>query len=238
MAQWHESLISDARITALLKKGFMSAAEAAGCRIPVDRFRPALWPGEIVTFAAFHERGLALPSHTFFRGLLIYYGLELHHLTPGAILHVAAFITLCEAYLGIEPHFDLWKYFFHARAVSGKKDGGSIAEYGGVNLQLRSGKGGEYFHLPLATSNKGWHHEWFMIKNFEPPLPAFTGAAPVPSDAWKWGVAADDKKKLEVVLVQVAALVREGLTGEAVLRTFYFAAAVPSSRDVAVHRPR
>ena len=105
--------------------------------------------------------------------------------------------------------------------MSTKKDGGSIAEYGGVNFQLRSRKGGEYIHLPLATSNKGWHHEWFMIRNFEPPLPAFTGAAPAPSDAWKWGPAVDERKKLEVVLVQVAALVREGLTGEAVLRTFY-----------------
>jgi hypothetical protein len=23
-----------------------------------------------------------------------------------------AFVTLCEGYLGIEPHFKMWKYFF------------------------------------------------------------------------------------------------------------------------------
>ena len=23
-----------------------------------------------------------------------------------------AFVALCEEYLGIEPHFELWKYFF------------------------------------------------------------------------------------------------------------------------------
>jgi hypothetical protein len=28
---------------------------------------------------------------------------------------MAAFVTLCEAYMGIEPHFNLWKYYFHAR---------------------------------------------------------------------------------------------------------------------------
>jgi hypothetical protein len=33
--------------------------------------------------------------------------LELHHLTPSGILHIAAFVTLCEAFMGIEPHFDL-----------------------------------------------------------------------------------------------------------------------------------
>jgi hypothetical protein len=29
-------------------------------------------------------------------------------LTPSVILHMAAFVTLCEAYMGIEPHFNLW----------------------------------------------------------------------------------------------------------------------------------
>jgi hypothetical protein len=25
-----------------------------------------------------------------------------------------AFVTLCEAYIGIVPRFNLWNYFFHA----------------------------------------------------------------------------------------------------------------------------
>jgi hypothetical protein len=29
---------------------------------------------------------------------------------------MAALVTLCETYMGIEPHFNLWNYFFHARA--------------------------------------------------------------------------------------------------------------------------
>jgi hypothetical protein len=28
---------------------------------------------------------------------------------------MTAFVTLCEAYMGIEPHFNLWNYFFRAR---------------------------------------------------------------------------------------------------------------------------
>jgi hypothetical protein len=40
-------------------------------------------------------------------------------LTPLGILHIAAFMTLCEAYMGIGPHFDLWNYFFHARLQLG-----------------------------------------------------------------------------------------------------------------------
>jgi hypothetical protein len=50
--------------------------------------------------------------HKFLRGLLHYYGIELQHLNPNGIQHISAFITLYEGYLGIEPHFELWKYFF------------------------------------------------------------------------------------------------------------------------------
>jgi hypothetical protein len=52
---------------------------------------------EIVTFYHFAERGLALPSSSFFRGLLYYYGLELHHLNPNSICHISIFIHFCES---------------------------------------------------------------------------------------------------------------------------------------------
>jgi hypothetical protein len=27
---------------------------------------------------------------------------------------MVAFVILCESYMGIEPHFDMWNYFFRA----------------------------------------------------------------------------------------------------------------------------
>jgi hypothetical protein len=54
-----------------------------------------------------------VPLYQFLRSLVQYYSLELHHLTPSGILHIAAFVTLCEAYMGIDPYFSLWNYFFH-----------------------------------------------------------------------------------------------------------------------------
>jgi hypothetical protein len=64
---------------------------------PRDGFR--------VMFFAFLLRGLSLPAHEFLRGLLFVYGVQLHQLTPNSILHIACFITLCESFLGIDPHF-------------------------------------------------------------------------------------------------------------------------------------
>lgn len=68
--------------------------------------------GETVVFGPFFERGFSVPTHAFFRRLLDYYGLQLHHLNPNGILHISIFITLCEAYLGIEPHLGMWKWLY------------------------------------------------------------------------------------------------------------------------------
>jgi hypothetical protein len=67
---------------------------------------------EIVSFTDFHLLGLGLPLHPLVRGLLFFYGLGLHDLTQEGILHIATFITLCEAFLGIAPHFALWRWVF------------------------------------------------------------------------------------------------------------------------------
>ena len=62
---------------------------------------------EIVTFTDYHRLGLGLPLQLFPRGLLFFNGLQLHDLTSEGILLMATFITLCEAFLGIFPHFVL-----------------------------------------------------------------------------------------------------------------------------------
>jgi hypothetical protein len=55
-------------------------------------------------FLAFLLRGFSLPAHEFLHGLLFVYGMQLHQLTPNSLLHIVCFITLCEAFLGINPH--------------------------------------------------------------------------------------------------------------------------------------
>jgi hypothetical protein len=78
-----------------------------------DPASPVQAGGYIVACVAFYERGFGVPSHRFLYSLLQFYGLELHHLTPSGILHMAAFVIICEVYMGIEPHFNSWNYFFY-----------------------------------------------------------------------------------------------------------------------------
>jgi hypothetical protein len=73
-----------------------------------------------------------VPSHQFLCSLLHFYGLELHHLTPLGILHIEAFVTLCETYMRIEPHFDMWNHFFCTRLLQGS--GAEATVLGGVDV--------------------------------------------------------------------------------------------------------
>jgi hypothetical protein len=113
-------------------------------------------------------RGLALPVSPFFRGLLDFYDLNLTHLNPNSILQVAIFVHLCEAFLGILPHFGLWRYLYHCRPGMA---GGQHQLVGGASLELCRGRKVEYLNIALKDSIKGWRLEWFTMENHGKSLP-------------------------------------------------------------------
>jgi hypothetical protein len=131
------SSISEERLHHLLEEGFLPTSCEA--RAPQDYRAPSLLVGEAISVAAFHERGLSLMASIFLQGLVAFYNLELHHLSPDKILHVAMFQTLCEAFLGILPHFVLWRHFSQLRV-----DNGPLPLIGGVTLEQRSGRARKY----------------------------------------------------------------------------------------------
>ena len=116
--------------------------------------------GYVVSFALFHERGFIVPAHKFLRGLLDYYQVELQHLNPNGIQHIAAFIALCEGFLGISPHFDLWRHFFTislSKKQVGKQELSTLI--GCASIHLRNTRVTGYPLMRLSTSNKGWHSQ-------------------------------------------------------------------------------
>jgi hypothetical protein len=111
-------------------------------------------------FLAFLLRGLSFPAHEFLRGLLFVYGVQLHQLTPNSILHIACFVTLCESFLGIEPHWTIWKFLFRLRpSVSLSKK----PELGGAVISVHAEA--HYLEFNMATSVQGWRKKWFYIKD-------------------------------------------------------------------------
>jgi hypothetical protein len=96
----------------LIKNGLHTRVTGVVWLVPSNEDRLVVPDGYVILFMHFHEHGLASSPHKFLRGLLHHYGIELQHLNLNGVQHISAFIALYEGYLGIEPHFELWKYFF------------------------------------------------------------------------------------------------------------------------------
>jgi hypothetical protein len=90
----------------------MTTTKLRSCSVPKDPTFPAPVEGYVVSLVVFYKRGFGMPVHRFHCLLLWYYNLELYHQNPSRVLHIAVFMTLCQAYLVIDPEFNLWKYFF------------------------------------------------------------------------------------------------------------------------------
>jgi hypothetical protein len=103
--KWVPSSFEESDLKKAKKEGFLP--ESALIAFPGNERVPKPPSGYRVMFLAFLLRGLSLPSHEFLCGLLFIYGVQLHQLTPNSILHIARFITLCESFLGIDPHWVL-----------------------------------------------------------------------------------------------------------------------------------
>jgi hypothetical protein len=140
-----------------------------------------------VVYVAFYEQGFGLPSHRFLHSLLWSYGLELHHLTRSGILHMADFVTLCEAYIGIEPPLKLWSHFFHARLWHDSSVGAACL--GSVDISVHFGPGADsYFSIPQPDPPIVWWKAWFLLKDgADAPHPTFMGGCPIPIPAGSMG---------------------------------------------------
>ena len=68
---------------------------------------------------------------------------------PKLLVHLSIFVHLCEAFLGIEPHFDLFRFLFHLKP---QPDSYDLDVVGGAGLQLRHGK--DKLYIPYKLSNK------------------------------------------------------------------------------------
>lgn len=131
---------------------------------------------EKLCIRSFFYSAFNLPTSTFFCGIFDIYRIRIYYLNLNSILHIAIFIHMCEAFLGIRPHFSLFCRIFYLKAHPCKENPCLV---GSSNFQLRGNLQKHYFSLPFKSSNKGWNSNWFYISNLVPCLPAIVGLPPV-----------------------------------------------------------
>ena len=193
MEPWCRSDITLQRLEGLVRRGLLCARTATEeWRLLSDEDAPSLPDGYVVSFALFHEWGL-----------LHYYKVELQHLNPNGIQHIAAFVALCEGFLGISPHFDLWRYFFAVTLLKKREKKQELnVLMGCAGIQLCNNRVNEYPSMCLSTSNKGWHSHWFYVKDdIAAPMPAFSRCLiKEVLESWrKWGSRIKIRRKSRTI---------------------------------------
>jgi hypothetical protein len=161
---------------------------------------------------------LALPTCSFFRGLLYFYGIELQHLNPNSICHISIFIHFYEAFLGIEPHWALFRYFFRVKPQPTSKNPSAI---GVAGIQLRQHASEKYISYKFPSNIPGWKQQWFYIANHAPQLPVRSGKPPIQRGEWTLEPSEAEMDQVRELLELIAAHKEMGVTGASVMLSFF-----------------
>jgi hypothetical protein len=174
-------------------------------------------PDVIPMFAQFVERGLALPASDFFKGMLRYYGIEYLNINPNGIFHVFVFVHFCEAFVGIKPHWVLFRKFFRLKPQSSTNDPRVV---GGAGIQMREDATDQYLGYKLVQSNQDLKAKWFYISNHHPEPPKPSGNQPKHKPWWNTELMMQEDIQLPELLKKVKDLREVGLRVEHVAFSF------------------
>jgi hypothetical protein len=88
---WIHSSMMEKKLQKLMHDGLLrprTSRDLLEWRVPPTNHQESVpTEGYVVSFVAFHERGLEVPPSQFMQAIPHYYGVELHHLAPNSISH-------------------------------------------------------------------------------------------------------------------------------------------------------
>jgi hypothetical protein len=210
--EWKKSKLRMEDLLALVNSGFLQEKEmdlwrpAGGDPYPMEKN-----PDEIPMFAKFVESGLAVLTSDFFKGLLRYYGIEYLNLNPNGIFHVFVFVHFCEAFVGIKPHWILFRKFFRVKPQPRTNDPWVV---GGAGIQTREDAADQYLSYKLIESNQDWKSKWFYICNQHPELPKPSGKQSKHRVWWNTEPTMQEGIQLPELMKKIKALREAGLRAE------------------------
>jgi hypothetical protein len=174
-------------------------------------------PDEIPMFARFVEHGLVVPTSDFFKGVLMYYGIEYLNPNANGIFHVFVFVHFCEAFVRIKPHWVLFRKFFRVKPQPSTNDPRVV---GGAGIQMREDAANQYLSYKLIESNQDWKSKWFYICNHHPELPKPSGKQPKHRVWWNTEPTMKEGIQLPELMKKIKALREARLRAEHVAFSF------------------
>jgi hypothetical protein len=132
-------------------------------------------------------------------------------LNPNGIFHVSIFVHFCEAFLGIKPHWVLFRKFFRVKPQPSANDPRVVV---GAGIQMREDAAEQYLAYKLIDSNKDWKSKWFYITNHHPELPKPSRKQPKHRLWWNTEPMTQEGIQLPELLLKIKALRKAGLRTE------------------------
>lgn len=153
---WVPSIVMEVKLLRLVDEGLLLPPEVTRWRAVASEAFLDPWPEETVSFTDFHEHGFRIPASDFLPRFLQEYGVQLQHIPPNGLLQLAGFVVVYEAFLGIKPNKDLFRWLFEVKSwkVQGS-NGGVLTPVGGMNIQMCPRVSHHYSCLLLKSSNLG-----------------------------------------------------------------------------------
>jgi hypothetical protein len=108
-------------------------------------------------FLCFLVAGMVSPMSLFLHATLSMYGVVLAHLHPNALLTLAIFQYLCEAFVGLRPSVALFRVFFEARL-----DASGAISYC-LSFHLRSSMVTHFISMPNIEWEE-WRANWCFVR--------------------------------------------------------------------------
>jgi hypothetical protein len=124
--------------------------------------------GDLVVFEAFFTIGLRLPAHRFVAEVLQRFEVQVHQLTPNAVVALAKYVWAATSYGG-QPSVEVFakNYYLHWQK---RKIGNKVAQFGSCTFTPRTGKtSAEVVELVPCARNKwgNWWDYWFYVSGSE-----------------------------------------------------------------------
>jgi hypothetical protein len=124
--------------------------------------------GELIVFEAFFTAGLRLPAHRFVAEVLERFEVQVHQLTPNAVVALEKYVWAATSYGG-QPSVEVFAkhYCLHWQK---RKIGHKIAQFGSCTFTSRTGKTSmEVVELVPYARNKwgNWWDFWFYVSESE-----------------------------------------------------------------------
>ena len=151
--------------------------------------------------------------------------------SPNSISQAAIFVAVCEGYLGIEAHWDLWIHLFRGELFDENVRGQPkwYARASGLTLHVRGYRSHLYNPSKMTTNNAGWTRGWFYLRNDGGRLSAFTNKVLWERpEKWNWGVSPPKQQaRHEVLTNALRHLAKKELTAAAVIANFHWQRVIP-----------